>query len=81
MPERRSQGETFACDPSLTARVVKAVRRATDKTLIVKLSPNVTDIASIAREAESAGADALAVINTVRGMAIDVNDGNRGSET
>jgi dihydroorotate dehydrogenase (NAD+) catalytic subunit len=52
---------------------VRAVRATTDKTLIVKLSPNVTDIASIAREAEAAGADALAVINTVRGMAIDVN--------
>jgi dihydroorotate dehydrogenase (NAD+) catalytic subunit len=51
---------------------VKAVRGVTDKTLIVKLSPNVTDIASIALEAQHAGADALAVINTVRGMAIDV---------
>ena len=72
-PNVASEGETFACDPGLTARVVKAVRGTTDKTLIVKLSPNVTDIASIAREAESAGADALAVINTVRGMAIDVD--------
>lgn len=71
-PNVASEGETFACDPKLTARVVGAVRGVTDKTLIVKLSPNVTDIASIAREAESAGADALAVINTVRGMAIDV---------
>lgn len=72
-PNVAAEGETFACDPRLTARVVKAVRATTDKTLIVKLSPNVTDIAGIAREAESAGADALAVINTVRGMAIDVN--------
>ena len=72
-PNVASEGETFSCDPRLTARVVKAVRETTDKTLIVKLSPNVTDIAGIAREAESAGADALAVINTVRGMAIDVN--------
>lgn len=72
-PNVGSEGETFACDPNLTARVVKAVRRTTDKTLIVKLSPNVTDIAGIAREAEAAGADALAVINTVRGMGIDVN--------
>lgn len=72
-PNVASEGETFACDPRLTARVVKTVRDTTDKTLIVKLSPNVTDIAGIAREAESAGADALAVINTVRGMAIDVN--------
>jgi len=70
-PNVGSEGETFACDPKLTSKVVAAARAATDKTLIVKLSPNVTDIASIAREAESAGADALAVVNTVRGMAID----------
>ncbi len=72
-PNVASEGETFACDPSLTARVVAAVRATTDKTLIVKLSPNVTDIAAVAREAQAAGADALAVINTVRAMAIDVN--------
>jgi dihydroorotate dehydrogenase (NAD+) catalytic subunit len=72
-PNVASEGETFACDPKLTAKVVSAARATTDKTLIVKLSPNVTDIAGIAREAESAGADALAVINTVRGMAIDVD--------
>lgn len=72
-PNVAHEGETFACDPKLTASVVKAVRAVTDKTLIVKLSPNVTDIASIAREAQDAGADALAVINTVRGMAIDVH--------
>lgn len=71
-PNVGSEGETFACDPKLTARVVRAARATTDKTLIVKLSPNVTDIAAIAREAEAAGADALAVINTVRGMGIDV---------
>ena len=71
-PNVAAEGETFACDPALTARVTRAVRAVTDKTLIVKLSPNVTDIASIAREAQNAGADALAVINTVRGMAIDV---------
>jgi dihydroorotate dehydrogenase (NAD+) catalytic subunit len=71
-PNVGSEGETFACDPKLTARVVRAARATTDKTLIVKLSPNVTDIASIAYEAQAAGADALAVINTVRGMAVDV---------
>jgi len=72
-PNVAAEGETFACDPNLTAKVVRMVRATTDKALIVKLSPNVTDIAAIAREAESAGADALAVVNTVRGMAIDVN--------
>jgi len=71
-PNVGSEGETFACDPKLTARVTAAARAATGKPLIVKLSPNVTDIAAIAREAQDAGADALAVINTVRGMAIDV---------
>jgi dihydroorotate dehydrogenase (NAD+) catalytic subunit len=71
-PNVASEGETFGCNPSLTARVVRAARSTTDKTLIVKLSPNVTDICAVAREAEAAGADALAVINTVRGMAIDV---------
>ena len=71
-PNVAHEGETFACDPRLTSSVVRAVKNATDKTIIVKLSPNVTDIAAIAREAQDAGADALAVINTVRGMAIDV---------
>ena len=71
-PNVAAEGETFACDPKLTGRVVRLVRDTTEKTLIVKLSPNVTDIAAVAREAEDAGADALAVINTVRGMAIDV---------
>ncbi len=71
-PNVASEGETFGCDPGLTSKVVQAARATTDKTLIVKLSPNVTDIVAVAREAEAAGADALAVINTVRGMAIDV---------
>jgi dihydroorotate dehydrogenase (NAD+) catalytic subunit len=71
-PNVASEGETFGCDPELTARVVRAARSTTDKTLIVKLSPNVTDICAVAREAEGAGADALAVINTLRGMSIDV---------
>lgn len=72
-PNVASEGETFGCDPVLTAKVVRAARSTTDKPLIVKLSPNVTDIAAVAREAEDAGADALAVINTLRGMAIDVD--------
>jgi dihydroorotate dehydrogenase (NAD+) catalytic subunit len=71
-PNVASEGETFGCDPGLTAKVVGAARGTTDKTLIVKLSPNVTDICAVAREAEAAGGDALAVINTVRGMAVDV---------
>ena len=72
-PNVASEGETFACDPKLASAVVRKCRAATAKTLIVKLSPNVTDIAGIAHEVEGAGADALAVINTVRGMSIDVD--------
>jgi len=71
-PNVAHEGETFACDPALAAGAVRAARGTTDKTLIVKLSPNVTDIAQIARVVEAAGADAVAVINTVRGMSIDV---------
>ena len=71
-PNVASEGETFGCSAGLTTEVVRAARATTDKTLIVKLSPNVTDITEVARAAEDAGADALAVINTVRGMAIDV---------
>jgi len=71
-PNVAHEGETFSCDPDLTARVVRAARATTEKPLIAKLSPNVTDIATIARAAVDAGADALAVVNTVRGMSIDI---------
>jgi dihydroorotate dehydrogenase (NAD+) catalytic subunit len=74
-PNVDHEGETFGCDPDLAERATRAARGTTDKTLIVKLSPNVTDIAHIARVVEAAGADALAVINTVRGMSIDVERG------
>ncbi len=72
-PNVAHEGETFACDPKLAERATQAARARTKKPLIVKLSPNVTDIASIARVVEAAGADALAVVNTVRGMSIDVD--------
>ncbi len=71
-PNVDSEGETFACDPRLAEGATRAARAVTAKPLIVKLSPNVTDISEIARRVEAAGADALAVVNTVRGMAIDV---------
>ena len=54
------------------ASVVKAVRAAYPKTLIVKLSPNVTDIAEIARAVEAEGADAVSLINTLMGMSVDI---------
>ena len=72
-PNVAHEGETFACDPALAEAATRAARAVTRKPLIVKLSPNVTDIASIARVVEAAGADALAVVNTVRGMSIDVD--------
>ena len=62
----------FAQDASTTATVVKAVRKTTSKTVITKLSPNVTDIVPIASAAEKAGSDGLALINTISGMAVDV---------
>jgi dihydroorotate dehydrogenase (NAD+) catalytic subunit len=65
-------GLDFSTDPMLTHQVVKAAREATHLPIIPKLSPNVTDIRSIARAAEDAGADGLSLINTLVGMAIDV---------
>ena len=59
-------------DPKATYEVVKSVRRVTDKTLVTKLSPNVTDIVEIAQAAAEGGSDALALINTLSGMSIDV---------
>jgi dihydroorotate dehydrogenase (NAD+) catalytic subunit len=65
-------GLDFSTDPQLTYRVVKAAKEATQLPVIPKLSPNVTDIVEIARAAADAGADALSLINTLVGMAIDV---------
>jgi dihydroorotate dehydrogenase (NAD+) catalytic subunit len=59
-------------DPMSTHEVVKSVRRATQKTLITKLSPNVTDITEIAQAAERAGSDAVSLINTITAMSIDI---------
>jgi dihydroorotate dehydrogenase (NAD+) catalytic subunit len=72
-PNKQAGWSIFGTDPKVTYDVVSAVRKKTDLTLIVKLSPNVTDIALIAKAAEDAGADALSVINTITGMAIDIN--------
>ncbi len=71
-PNVKAGGVVFGVDPVAAARVVAAVRRRTRKFLICKLSPNVTDITLIARSAEQAGADALSLINTITGMAVDV---------
>jgi dihydroorotate dehydrogenase (NAD+) catalytic subunit len=71
-PNVKAGGVVFGVDPEAAAAVTAAVRRRTGKTLIVKLSPNVADIVRIARSVEDAGADALSLINTITGMAIDV---------
>ena len=71
-PNVKAGGVAFGVDPDAAALVVRKVRVKTDKLLIVKLSPNVTDIAQIARRAEQEGADALSLINTITGMVIDV---------
>ncbi len=71
-PNKQAGWSIFGTDPKITFKVVNAVRKATDLTLIVKLSPNVTDIALMAKVAEDAGADAVSVINTLTGMAINI---------
>lgn len=70
-PNVKQGGMAFGVTAKGAAEVVSAVRKAYDKTLIVKLSPNVTDITEIARAAEAAGADSVSLINTLLGMAID----------
>ncbi len=71
-PNVKQGGMAFGVTTEGASQVVKAVREAYDKTLIVKLSPNVTSIADIARSVEDAGADAVSLINTLMGMAIDI---------
>jgi len=71
-PNVRHGGMAFGTDPSAAAAVTKAVKEVTDKPIFVKLSPNVTDIVSIAKACEDSGADGLTLINTLLGMRIDV---------
>jgi dihydroorotate dehydrogenase (NAD+) catalytic subunit len=71
-PNVKQGGIVFGTDPKAAAQVVSLVRKALNKPLIVKLTPNVTDITVIARAVEEAGADAISCINTLTGMAIDV---------
>lgn len=71
-PNVKDGGMAFGVTCAGASSVVKAVRKAYPKTLIVKLSPNVTDIAEIARAVESEGADSVSLINTLMGMAIDI---------
>ncbi len=71
-PNVKEGGVAFGNDPDMSARVVAACREVTEKPLITKLSPNQTDIAENARRCIEAGTDAFAVINTLMGMAIDI---------
>ncbi|RLJ22653.1 dihydroorotate dehydrogenase [bacterium endosymbiont of Escarpia laminata] len=71
-PNVKEGGVAFGNDPAMSARVVEACRKATNKPLITKLSPNQTDIAGNARGCIEAGSDAFSVINTLMGMAIDI---------
>ena len=71
-PNVKAGGHTFGQDPVVLAQVVKAVRAATALPLIVKLAPNVPDIAPYAKACEDSGADALALINTIPAMVIDI---------
>ncbi len=71
-PNVRAGGSAFGTDPKMAFEVVKAVREKTRLPLIAKLSPNVTDISVIAHSVEKAGADAVSLINTITGMAVDV---------
>jgi dihydroorotate dehydrogenase (NAD+) catalytic subunit len=71
-PNLNAGGMAFGADLQLTEKTVSAVRQRTSLPLLVKLTPNVTDIVSIARAAEEAGADIVSLINTLGGMAIDI---------
>ena len=74
-PNVEEGGLQFSSDPETLRQVVDAVRKVTDKFLIVKLSPNVTDITTLAKAAENAGADALSVCNTFVGMKVNLETG------
>ena len=71
-PNVKKGGMGFGTDPQMAAQVVAAVRQVYHKTLIVKLTPNVTSIVEIAKAVEGAGADSVSLINTMLGMAVDV---------
>ena len=71
-PNVHAGGRNFGCDPRAAAGVTKAVKAVTDKPVFMKLTPNVTDIAEIAKACEDAGADGVCLINTLLGMRIDL---------
>jgi dihydroorotate dehydrogenase (NAD+) catalytic subunit len=72
-PNIKRGGIVFGTDPQMAYHLVQAVRKSTTLTLIVKLSPNVTDIVSMAKSAEEGGADAVSLVNTFRAMAVNIH--------
>ena len=72
-PNVHAGGKNFGCDPKAAAEVTAAVKAVTNKPVFMKLTPNVTDIAEIARACEDAGADGVCLINTLLGMRINLN--------
>lgn len=72
-PNLEAGGSSFGADPELSGRIIKQVKDRTQLPVIAKLTPNVTDITLIARSVEANGADAVSLINTVAGMAIDIH--------
>ncbi len=72
-PNVKHGGVAFGTDPCMVSEITSNVKEKCDKPLVVKLSPNVTDITAIAKAAEKAGADGLSLINTLLGMKIDIN--------
>ena len=72
-PNVHGGGMSFGTDPKAAAEVTRAVKRVTTKPVIMKLSPNVTDVAAIAKACEEAGADGISLINTLQGMRINLN--------
>jgi dihydroorotate dehydrogenase (NAD+) catalytic subunit len=73
-PNIKEGGISFGADPRMAAEITRAVKKSTKKPIIMKLTPNVTDIAEIARAVESEGADGVSLINTLLGMRIDVQN-------
>jgi len=71
-PNVEKGGLVFGCDPDLCYEMTRAIKAVTDLPVIVKLTPNVTDIAALAMSCEAGGADAVSLINTLKGMSVDI---------
>lgn len=72
-PNVKQGALAFGTDPAMVEKITREIKEATDKPVVMKLTPNVTDIKEIARAAEAGGADGISLINTITGMKIDIN--------